>query len=456
VDVRILMVSPYPPVRDGIAAYAVQEVARLRRDGHDVEVLSPWPSAAHHHLDLSSRRGPLALAKRLAGYDRVIVQFHPDVFYPATSTAARHIATSLALAAAFRLAGDVEVRVHEADYTLTPRSARALGMGVLWRQVRHLSVHTEAERASFARTFAIPPERIAVAHHGSNFSPRTVVDRIAARRRLGLPESDFVFLAIGFLQPHKGFDRAIRAFARTGGSGCRLEVVGSVRVEAPEYLDHLDELRRLAWTTPAVELREGFVSDELFDVWLVASDAVVLPYRHIWSSGVVERAAMFDRTVIASRVGGLESQSRPGTVLVGDDDELVAAMRMAIGARAVPATAERPWPPPGATRAEVLDAVRARAAAVRKSAPVLGEPALGLGLASDGSAGSGPSAALRRIRPLGLPVADGPPARRLVKRLSRRLTAWQLDPIVTQVNRLHRATADAVDQMKVAAGLDSH
>jgi hypothetical protein len=139
------------------------------------------------------------------------------------------------------------------------------------------------------------------------------------------------------------------------------------------------------------------------------------------------------------------SQSRPGTVLVGDDDELVAAMRMAIGARAVPATAELPWPAPGATRAQVLDAVRARAAAVRKSAPLLGEPALGLGLAPGGSAGSGPSVALRRIRPLGVPVADGPPARRLVKRLSRRLTAWQLDPIVSQVNRLQRATADAVD-----------
>jgi hypothetical protein len=42
-------------------------------------------------------------------------------------------------------------------------------------------------------------------------------------------------------------------------------------------------------------------------------------------------------------------------------------------------------------------------------------------------------------------VAEGPPARRLVKRLSRRLTAWQIDPVITQVNRLHRAAADAVE-----------
>jgi hypothetical protein len=50
--VRILVVTPYPPLRDGIASYAVQLVARLRREGNDVTVLSPGPSAAHLHLDL--------------------------------------------------------------------------------------------------------------------------------------------------------------------------------------------------------------------------------------------------------------------------------------------------------------------------------------------------------------------------------------------------------------------
>ena len=43
---RTLVVSPYPPARDGIAAYALQQVRALRRAGDDVEVLSPGPSAA--------------------------------------------------------------------------------------------------------------------------------------------------------------------------------------------------------------------------------------------------------------------------------------------------------------------------------------------------------------------------------------------------------------------------
>ncbi|MBW3642750.1 MAG: glycosyltransferase family 4 protein [Actinobacteria bacterium] len=443
-DVRILMVTPYPPARDGIAAYAVQEVARLRREGHDVEVLSPTPSAAHHHLDLARRCAPLALAARLRSYDRVIVQFHPDVFYPPGATPGRHVETSIALAGAFAAAaaagGEVEVRVHEADYNLSRRSLRALGMRLMWRQVRRVVVHTEAERGSFAATFGISPAGLAVADHGSHFSPRTTLDRAGARRRLGLPEDETMFLAIGFIQPHKGFDRAVRAFARVRPPRARLEVVGSVRVEEPAYLDHLDELRALVGATPGAALREGYLSDEAFDVWLVAADVVVLPYRHIWSSGVLERASMFDRPVIATRVGGLAAQAPPGTVLVEDDDELAEAMQAAARRSTPPPPPSRlealPWPPPGASRGEVMAVVQGRAEAERRvrgtAAPLAPGPR---------SAGA---SVLARLPPLRSPVPAGRPSRRLVKRLTRRLVAWQVDPIVAHVNRLHRAVLDAV------------
>ena len=93
---RILMVTPYPPARDGLANYAVQEVKRLRAEGHDVEVLSPGPSAAHHHLDLRGPRGALALGKRLRAYDRVIVQYHPAPFFDGVVTPRNRAATSAA------------------------------------------------------------------------------------------------------------------------------------------------------------------------------------------------------------------------------------------------------------------------------------------------------------------------------------------------------------------------
>ena len=92
-------------------------------------------------------------------------------------------------------------------------------------------------------------------------------------------------LSIGFLQPNKGFDRAIRGFAQLRSERARLYVVGSMWREDEVSRSHMEELRRLAAQTPGVELREGYITDEEFDRWIVAADLLVLPYRSGWSSG---------------------------------------------------------------------------------------------------------------------------------------------------------------------------
>ena len=77
--------------------------------------MSPWPSAAHHHLPLEGPKGAKALKKLMAGFDRVIVHFHPDVFYANPSTPTSRISTGTALAATFRSGPPVEIRLHEVD-----------------------------------------------------------------------------------------------------------------------------------------------------------------------------------------------------------------------------------------------------------------------------------------------------------------------------------------------------
>jgi glycosyltransferase involved in cell wall biosynthesis len=450
VSERILMVAPYPPQRDGIAAYAVQEARRLLLEGHHLEVLSPGPSAAHHHLDLKGPRGGLALAKRVRDYDRLLVQFHPDLFYDVPSSAGGHAATSAALGLAFRLARSTEVRVHEVDYTLgrapAPVGPAAVAM---WRGVDHLVLHTAAERGAFLDAFRVDPGRVDVADHGGSFVRRTTLDRADARRRLGIDPDAFVFLSIGFIQPHKGFDRAIEAFAALHEAGlgaprARLDIVGSVRVEEPDYVSHLDRLRELAAATPGVTIHSGYVSDELFDVWLVAADLVVLPYRRIWSSGVLERAELYDRRVVATRVGGLADQAPAGTVLVDDDDALVAAMRAAVDPD-VGASAGGPWPSGPLDRERIQAEIRARGASARRGVPRR-DP--GQVTARSVASAVEVSAPVRRLAPLvpPLPVSARPGASAL-KRVVRRLTAWQLDPIVAHVNALQRAVVTMTDTL---------
>ena len=428
------MVTPYPPLRDGLASYALQEVRSLLDAGHEVEVLSPSPSAAHHHLDLRSTRGPLALATRLRGYDRVIVQYHPAMFLSEHSTDLHRAAMAGALAAAFQAGGNVELRLHEFDVDLDRRSrAEQIAMRQMWRAADRLVVHTEPERAVLSEVSHLPISRIDLAEHGASFVRRTVLDRTEARARLGLPVDATIFLSIGFIQPHKGFDRAVRAFSGLHAADCRLELVGSVRVEDPEYVRYAEQLRAMVDATEGASLHEGYLSDELFDVWIVASDALVLPYRWIWSSSVCERATLYDRPVIATRVGGLEAQLPVGSMIVGDDAELASAMRGFVGVDGAPGGSAA-WATAGPVdRDAVMEAVRTRAAG-RRSAH-FDEFALA------------PSAPVRRLRPLSLPEPHSVrPGVSFVKRAVRKMTRWEIDPIVGQLNRLQQVVVEALEE----------
>jgi glycosyltransferase involved in cell wall biosynthesis len=331
---RILRVSPYPPQRDGIANYAAQSVAALMREGHEVVVLSPQPSAAHQHLDfMAGPRAWAAMARRVRGFDKLIIQWHPAFFYRGISAADRS-AIDVAMAAVFRLVPEVEILVHEYEYDEVKRSAaRRRSARLAFSQVDRVVFHSEKERTLFLETVPVGIERTVVVEHGQAFRPRTSMTRDQARTSLHIAEDEYVFLCIGFIQRHKGFDRAVRALGMLDAPKARLDIVGSTRLEEPEFLAHLSELEWLASNDERVQLHTGYVSDELFDRWILASDVVVLPYREIWSSGVLERAALFDRPVIATRVGGLEEQAADRRVTFVDDDvELMRAMADAAGA----------------------------------------------------------------------------------------------------------------------------
>jgi glycosyltransferase involved in cell wall biosynthesis len=111
--------------------------------------------------------------------------------------------------------------------------------------------------------------------------------------------------------------------------------VGSVRDSDPSNLAYAERLRRLADATPGVELVDGFLEDWEFDAWIAAADAVVLPYRRSWSSGVLARAQALGTPAIVTAVGGLPEQASRADVVVDDDEQLAVAVREVAG-RSVP------------------------------------------------------------------------------------------------------------------------
>lgn len=422
---RQLMVSPYPPYRDGIASYAVQEVAALRRAGHDVEVLSPLPSAAHHHLPLPSPRSMLALAEMAKRYDRVVVQFHPDLFFEQWWGPVQR----QAVWAGFALVAsrtELELRLHEIDY----RSSRLRGAlrRFALRHAASVVVHTDIERTRCIEELGLPASKVSLVDHGASFTARTTMTRADTRAELGVPADVPVFVSIGFIQPHKGFDRAVRAFARLDGDA-RLYVVGDTRLDEPAWLQHCDELQALVDRTPGAELRRGYVSDEHFDLWIAAADRVVLPYRHIWSSSVVERARLLGTPTIVTSVGGLGQQAAGEHDVVVDDDEgLAAAMAAAAGVPLRPAV-----------RDDLVGREELQARIARATLPAAVVPQA---LQHDRQL------AVRRLSttPRAEPRSANPVNARL-KRVAQKAVRWMVDPVADHLDTTVRAVSSDLEAL---------
>ncbi len=423
----VLVVSPYPPVRDGIASYAVQEVLGLRRDGLEVEVVSPEPSAAPHHCALGNARGWFRLRRRFGGYERVIIQVYPELMVGATRTWIDRVA---AWAAATALARKVptELRVHELDYSALRRHRQEQDAVRRFIEAADVvTVHTERERDQLVSELGVERSSVQVIDHGTHFTAHVEMTRAEARSELGLDPATHIFASVGFVQSHKGFDRAVNAFARLDAADrAELHIAGSVRVDHPELLSYARWLQHLTAGVAGAELHVRYLSDWEFDLWLIAADTIVLPYREIWSSGVVERAKLFGTYVIAADVGGLADQIDDGEA-VSTDDELVAAMAARLGADEI-------------RQAPALDPSDLQKYISEAGAPI-----------GVGTSLTGPGSAVMARLGGPMPAVSAVSERRGVSRIKsviQRVTAWQVAPILDRLNEVHTATAEAIERME--------
>lgn len=431
-----LMVTPYAPYRDGIANYAVQEVAAARTAGRDMEVLSPLPSAAQHHLRLGSALGMGRLIRVARGYDRVVLQLYPELLFGACRGRRERLAV-WGLLRVLCSVTRVELRVHEIEYDepAGDPQARRLGHAAL-SAAAAVTVHTEPERQRLTEAFDLAPGTVTLVDHGINFARRTETTREDARASLGVPADAFVFLSIGFVQRHKGFDRGVRALDRLDDPDgrARIYVVGDIRIDHPDLLDYREELDSLCRRVDGAEFRPGYVSDEEFDRWLVAADCLVLPYREIWSSSVIERAGIYDVPVIATDVGGLAAQAPAGSRVVADDDALAAAMAEVAGLTLGAETAR-----------DAADVPREQAAIqrlIRERADEGGRAPL-----QADRLHHTPRASTESARP-GIPQ---------VKRLIARVTAWQVEPVAGHLDEvIDRLRADLRRLDERIADLERH
>ena len=153
------------------------------------------------------------------------------------------------------------------------------------------------------------------------------VPKEAARRKLGLPESDRILLFFGFIRKYKGLDLLLKAMAdqRIRDSGIRLVVAGEFYEDEKEYRSLMRELK----LGESVILKTNFIPDSEVRYYLCAADAVIQPYRNATQSGVTPLAYHFEIPMVVTNVGGLPDlvpDRKAGLVCEPDPGSIAAAI----------------------------------------------------------------------------------------------------------------------------------
>lgn len=176
-----------------------------------------------------------------------------------------------------------------------------------YRIVDGIFVHTDKMREELINEFHASAEKITVIPFGINTAfPNTEITPAEARQRLGIGQDRKVLLFFGNIAPYKGLEYLVESLAILVGldSSYYLVIAGKPK-NCPEYwarikkaIDHKDFQQY-------IYLDGDFIPDDRVELYFKAADVLILPYTHIFQSGVLLTSYYFGLPVIASDVGSL-------------------------------------------------------------------------------------------------------------------------------------------------------
>lgn len=191
-------------------------------------------------------------------------------------------------------------------------------------------VHGNTAKVKVIKTFSIKnQEKIFVIPHGNYLnSYKNVVKRTEARKILDIPDTSFVLLLLGRIQPYKGVFELIDSFQQWHDKEAKLIIAGQ-----PSNENITQIIQQKIGADADIKFIPGFVPDDKIQIYMNACDVVVLPYRNILTSGSVVLAMSFARACIAPKKGCIEDMlNESGSFLYDPDNNLglIKAMNNAI------------------------------------------------------------------------------------------------------------------------------
>ena len=224
------------------------------------------------------------------------------------------------------------VTIHDLGYLRFPEAhTRAqrlyLRLSTVWsaRAAQRIIAVSGATRDDLVRLARVPPEKIAVVHHGLSErfhllgGPPAAAER-AQRVRAIVGGDEPYFLYVGTIQPRKNLARLIDAFAGSGAGGARLVIAGK-RGWLAEGIE-----RRAAELDVSGRVRlAGYVPDDDLPALMAGALAFVFPSLYEGFGMPVLEAMACGAPVLTSCTSSLPEVAGDAALLVDPEDSRALA-----------------------------------------------------------------------------------------------------------------------------------
>lgn len=205
---------------------------------------------------------------------------------------------------------------------------------VFVRLCNRIIVHCSAACETVIETYRLPNryrKKISVIPHGHYVAsyPNEVPGE-RAREELNLDKDSFIFLCFGQIRAYKAILNLVDTFRKLNNSRVYLLIVGK-----PSDAELVETIKNYIKADKRIEIVPRFIGGREVQLYMNASDVVVLPYEDILASGVAILAMSFGKPIVAPRIGCLKEQlDERGAFLYDPNLEygLLSAMKEALSA----------------------------------------------------------------------------------------------------------------------------
>ena len=192
--------------------------------------------------------------------------------------------------------------------------------------------HCRTSRLEIIELFKINKDKVFVIPHGNYHKVyKDKLTRQESRKKFNLVDTDFTYLFLGLIRPYKGIVDLIESFQNINDPSVKLIIAG--RLESKELGDVLK--KKEAFNNHIMS-KFHYIDDDEIEIYMKASDVMVLPYRDIINSGSAILGMSFGKAIIAPYLGCIpELLNNEGGILYDPNDKngLLKAMKLALASK---------------------------------------------------------------------------------------------------------------------------